>query len=450
MAKTDMTTAKKWSEMTWQERREERFKRWLSPRDVRFVSPAAEKAYKERVSRFIKAIKLEEADRVPVILPAGYFPAFYAGVTYRTVMYDYAELKRSWLKFLHEFDMDSFSGPGLVFPGKILEALDVRTQKWPGHGMAADAWYHQFVEGEYMKADEYDRMMADPTDYTLRVNLPRTNGLLEPLARLGALRFTYGGGMRLVAALTDPGIRRTFQTLMDLADEYEKWREVVREVGDTALAEGVPNIRGGGMAGAPFDMFADALRGTHGIVMDMYRQPDKLIEAMDRMTPLMIDSVIAMANPDCPVVMMPLHKGDDTFMSDKQFDKFYWPTFRKLLLAMINEGLVPFPFAEGRYNSRLKQITDMPRGSIIWYFDQTDMAGAKKVLGDVACIAGNVPSSLLVTGTPEAVKENCRRLIEDCAPGGGFILTGGAGIDKGNPDNLRVMMDAAREYGSYK
>jgi hypothetical protein len=45
---------KKWQELSWQEKREERFKRWLSP-EVKFKSPQAEKAYKERVTRFIKA-----------------------------------------------------------------------------------------------------------------------------------------------------------------------------------------------------------------------------------------------------------------------------------------------------------------------------------------------------------------------------------------------------------
>jgi hypothetical protein len=37
-----------------------------------------------------------------------------------------------------------------------------------------------------------------------------------------------------------------------------------------------------------------------------------------------------------------------------------------------------------------------------------------------------------------------------CAPGGGYILTGGAGMNKGNPDNLHAMTEAAREYGVYK
>ena len=84
----------------------------------------------------------------------------------------------------------------------------------------------------------------------------------------------------------------------------------------------------GGMAVAPFDVFADWLRGTRGIVMDMFRQPRKIHEAMEFVLP----SCCLGLSPwpicrRCPFVVMPLHKGDDTFMSDKQFETFYWPTF---------------------------------------------------------------------------------------------------------------------------
>ena len=118
-------------------------------------------------------------------------------------------------------------------------------------------------------------------------------------------------------------------------------------------------------------------------------------------------------------------------------------------MALIEEGLVPMPFAEGRYTNRLKQITDTPRSSVVWYFDQTDMAEAKRILGNVSCIAGNVPSSLVMTGTAKQVKENCRELIETCGPSGGYILAGGASVEKGNIENLRAMMQAAYEYGVY-
>ena len=148
--------------------------------------------------------------------------------------------------------------------------------------------------------------------------------------------------------------------------------------------------------------------------------------------------------------MMPLHKGDDTFKSDKQFEEFYWPGLRAVFMAMIEEGLVPMPFAEGRYTNRLKQINDTPKSGVVWWFDQTNMVQAKKTIGDICCIVGNVPTSVMMKGSVEQVKENCRKLIEDCASGGGYILGGGASIDRGKMENLRAMMDAAKEYGVYK
>jgi uroporphyrinogen-III decarboxylase len=439
-----------WGKLSWREKREERFKRWLNPKHVKFNSPEAERLYKERVTRFVKAIRLEEPDRVPVILPVGFYPAYNAGISFRTMMYDLDAMRYAWLKFMNDFpEMDTYYGPTLVLPGKVMEALQPKTQKWPGYGLPENATYYQFVEGEYMKADEYDEYIYDATNYALMKNLPRTTGLFKPFEDLPPMR-TLGQGISWVTMFTNPEIRQLFQTLMELASEYEKWRSVVREVSEQVLAAGYPSVRGMAMAGAPFDALADMMRGTTGISIDMYRRPEKIIEAVEYALPSAVQRVIRAADlSDSPVVFMPLHKGDDVFMSDAQFEKFYWPTFKKLLLAMIDEGLVPFPFAEGKFNNRLKYIVEMPESGVVWYFDQTDMKEAKKVLGKVACIAGNTPSSLMVTGTPEQVKENCRRLIEDCAAGGGYILTAGAGIDRGNPENMRAMMAAAREYGTY-
>jgi len=445
-----MEATKEWSEMTWQEKREERFKRWLNPPDVKFVSPEAEKLYKERATRFIKAIKLEEPDRVPVMLPTGNFPAYWAGANFRTLMYDYKKGHDIWIKYMEEFgDMDTFNGPALVPSGKIAEVVTSRIQKLPGLGLPEDAPMNQFVEGEYMMADEYDLLMADPSDYNLRVMLPRTSDFFKCFEKLPPLRSLWGTSW--VAVLADPEIRKTFQTLMDLSDEHLRWMSANMETNNYIKSHGYPSLFGfGPWVGSPFDHFADTLRGTHGIVMDMYRQPEKLHEAMEYWLNLGINTSIKnYPMTDSPVCIMPLHKGDDTFMSDKQFEEFYWPTLRRVFLAMIDEGLVPMPFAEGRYTKRLKQIVDTPKSGVVWWFDQTDMAEAKRILGDVCCIVGNVPTSLVMTGTAEQVKEYCRKLIEACAPGGGYILGGGAHIDKSRIENLRAMMEAAKEYGVY-
>ena len=78
------------------------------------------------------------------------------------------------------------------------------------------------------------------------------------------------------------------------------------------------------------------------------------------------------------------------------------------------------------------------------------MARAKKVLGGRCCITGNVPASLISTGTAQEVKEYCRNLIDTCAPGGGYVLSAGSSVTNAPPENLRAMMAAAKEYGVYK
>jgi len=444
--------ASEWAELTPEEKREERFKRWLSPQGVTFSSPKAEKAYKEKVTRFASAFQLKEADRIPCILPVSNYPAYYAGTDLRTVMYDYDKLSQTWLKFLHDFegDLDTFIPPGLVPPGKSLEAVDYKLYKWPGRGISGNTTTYQCVEAEYMKPDEYDALIKDPSNFWLRTYMPRVFGALKAFPQLPPLTSFEEIAIQSFVPFGLPDVQAGFQALLEAGRESLKWIAVVGAIAAEATAAGMPGIMSG-LAKAPFDTLGDTLRGTQGIMMDMFQRPEKLHEAMERIAPLAIEAAISAANAAAaPVVIMPLHKGADGFMSGKQYETFYWPTFKKVIMALVNEGIVPVLFAEGGYNTRLEVIKELPKASVAWWFDQTDMAKAKKVLGDRACLMGNVPTSLMMTGTPKEVKEHCRKLIEVCAPGGGYILSGGANIDKGPPENLRAMMEAAREYGTYK
>ena len=72
----------------------------------------------------------------------------------------------------------------------------------------------------------------------------------------------------------------------------------------------------------------------------------------------------------------------------------------KVILGIIAEGIVPFLFAEGSYNERLDMVSDLPKSSAIWWFDQTDMARAKSILGRTACIAGMCPGRCYVRARP--------------------------------------------------
>ncbi|OIQ60283.1 uroporphyrinogen decarboxylase [Moorella thermoacetica] len=302
-----------------------------------------------------------------------------------------------------------------------------------------------------MKADEYNALIQDPSDFWVRIYLPRIFGALKPLEKLApltdVLEIVMTCGSFLPLGL--PEVQDALKALIAAGNEARRWAGVLRALDHALQGQGFPAFLGG-VSKAPFDIIGDTLRGTHGIMLDMYRQPERLLEALEVIAPLAIRMGVASAKAARhPVVFMPLHKGADGFLSDMQYRTFYWPTLKKVIIGLIEEGLVPFLFAEGGYNSRLEVIRDLPKGKTIWLFNDTDMARAKEILGDIACISGNVPITLLSLGTPEEIKEYCKQLIKTAGKDGGFILGSGATIDNIKPENLRALIESAREYGSY-
>jgi uroporphyrinogen-III decarboxylase len=445
-----MKMEKQWSEMTWQEKRDERFKKWLYPGDIKFSSPEAKKKYEERATRMIKATKMEIPDRVPVHLTSGAIIAYNAGFTLKDVIYDYSKIMPAWIKWLQDYDQDSNDAPGF-FPARVYEILDYKMMRWPGHGLPDNASLQNFVEKEYMQADEYDLFMTDPFDFGLRRFTPRTWGAFEPLANMPSMSSFQGLPQRLMAMCQNPAFQKLFKAIWEASEENAKFQKVIRECAQFSMEMGYPPLMGGGSQ-APFDTVADMLRGTHGFAKDMYRQPEKLLETLEVIADRSMRSFASMSNmARSPYVFIPMHKGEDSFMSVKQFEKFYWPTFRKVLLGIINEGCVPMMVIDGNYNEdRLRIISDLPRASVVWTMEKTDMFKAKEILGNSACIAGNVTATQLYTQSPQAIKEYCRKLIEVCGEGGGYILSLGSGPDKCNPASLHAIIEAAQEYGVHR
>ncbi len=443
-----MEAEKKWTDLTPEEKREQRYQWWLSP-DVKFSSREAEKSYKERTLRFINAYRVEKPDRVPVSLPLGNWPAYLAGTDLHTVCYDYDKLLQAWKKYYDNYETDAAVTPGMVLPGRVYDLLDYKLYSWPGHGLPKTATGIQFVEGEYMREEEYDLLIKDPSDFWMRFYIPRVFGAFEAWTSLSPFTSIIEAPGAWFMPYTRPEMQASAQRLIDVGKELTVWSKALGEFSKWVQESGYPIPRMM-LAKAPFDTIGDTLRGTKGIIRDMFRRPEKLLEAIDVVTDFTIRQTIAAANASRGLTaVFPLHKGADGFMSPKQFEKFYWPSLKKVVDALVNEGVRAELFAEGSYTTRLETVNEFSKGAVGWLFDKTDMALAKKILGRTCCISGNVPTSLMVTGGPKEVKEYCRKLIEVCAPGGGFVLAGGAQVDHGNPANLRAMMEAAKEYGRY-
>jgi hypothetical protein len=231
---------KKWTELSPAEKREERFKRWLSPPDVKFNTPAAAKAYKERVTRLVAAIQLKKPDRVPVMMPAGFVAAASEGVPMGKTMYDTDLLCTVTLKFLQNFETDTYHGPDLAFPGKVLERIKFISHKWPGHGLAPDAPTYQFVEGEYMKADDYDSLISDPTDFWLRTYLPRVAEAFEPFKRLQQANPLLGIPVGYLTSFGAPDVQEALQALLEAGKESAEWLAAVSYINQKTLEMGIP------------------------------------------------------------------------------------------------------------------------------------------------------------------------------------------------------------------
>jgi len=257
------------------------------------VGKKAEELFQERTRRVEDAIRLKIPDRVPFLPAFSFFPAKYAGISFEEAMYDYDKLAEISKKAIIDFEADMYMNPfSQVALGPLMEVFDYKQVKWPGHGVSPNYTY-QFVEEEYMKADEYDAFLFDPTDYMLRTYLPRICGALEPLKKLPPLAGQYY--FRLLtgtAVLSEPEVAGAIETLLKGGAEANRVRSKMIAFVKEMEELGFPS-QFGAVAYAPFDCIGDFFRGTRGAMLDMYRNPDKLIAATEKVLAVLANSVTA-------------------------------------------------------------------------------------------------------------------------------------------------------------
>jgi uroporphyrinogen-III decarboxylase len=182
----------------------------------------------------------------------------------------------------------------------------------------------------------------------------------------------------------------------------------------------------------------------------MFRQPDKLIKLCEFILKKTLETIELKPDENGRMrVFMTNTRGSDDFISTKQFDTFYWPTFKKLVVELCKRGATPYIFLEGNFDSRIEYLLEFPRRQFVARFDTSDIFRAKKILKDHCCIEGNVPSSLLQVGSKKDVIAYCKNLIDIVGKDGGYILSPRSSVETVKPENLKAMIDFTKEYGVY-
>ena len=309
-----------WNELTPEEKRTLRLDAWVSAEGVQFDTPEAEAKYKYLATLFRDAVELKKAPaRVPSSTHGGGYALKRAGVLNKALMYDrWEDVAQALIAFTKDFDPDTGSG-AFMMSGKSMELMDVTNLRWAGFNLPDDSPSpYQALENEYMKPDEYDHFINDPSDYVLRTYLPRQNKALTGLRKLPQFSIqgiVFGG---VTMPFLDPELQSALDVLKKAAELSMQPNMINFNMMKRIKAMGYPSLSGifmGGAAGnAPFDILGDNLRGAVGLLLDIHRRPDKIVEACEKILSLIPDPDVPLG--DTPLVLLPLHKGDDTHMSE--------------------------------------------------------------------------------------------------------------------------------------
>ncbi len=393
-----------------------------------------EKLYAERLNRYVTAMRNEKPDRVPIRPFVAEFTAKYCGYTSQEVSYDYEKAFAAARRCAADFDWDAVVGNMVYGWMALVHAIGLKYYAVPGVDVPANTAF-QYKEppddNAWMRPDEYDQLIEDPTGYLFNVWLPRVSSDVSPMGQPTSMRNNLSflkGGIAM------------FQYFGGFGVQAERLR---KESGTVSAISGILK--------APFDIIADKLRGYKGLCMDMYRQPAKVQAACEAMAPHLLHVAMSGADPtkNVPIGLW-MHRGCVPFLSPPQFEKFYWPTLKWITEELWRHGHQVLYYAEGEWNPNLKYIAQLPERSIVYHVDRGDIFEVHRAIGEKFCISGGIPNALLAFGSPDDVRACCKKVIDGVARDGGYILDASAIMqDEPQVENVRAMTQFTREYGVY-
>ena len=337
----------------------------------------------------------------------------------------------------------------------VSRALGDRSSKWPGYGLGPNGSY-QYHEAEFMKAEEYDAFLDDPVDWAIRAYLPRVFAELEGLALLpplGKLLLGRGGITEYLPFILIPQVASVFQALTRAAQAQAEFIGNTVALSQCMAEAGFPPtpFYSGPFLNAPFDFIckytarhARHFPGPAPLPGQVAGRRGEGHAVHDR------DRFGRLPGQERYMGFYPLAPRFDGFMSLQAFERFYWPQLKRIILALIDAGITPFVNWEGTWNQRLEYLTELPKGKVVSIFQSSDIFKVKEILGDIMCILGGMPATMMMNATPGEIRDHTRKLCQVAGKGGGFIMTTDIGELEGcDPALIEVWMDATREFGVY-
>ncbi len=398
------------------------------------MSADKEQLYQQRLKRYTTALRNGKPDRVPIRPFVAEFVARYGGYTCQQVTQDFNLAFEATVKTCANFDWDAAVANMVYVWGGIAQAMGLRYYAIPGVGLAPDTGFQYLEppEGQsWMREDEYDQLIADPTRFCYEVWLPRVSTEVakpgEPASYRNQVAMVAGG--------------------MALMSYFGAFPAQVQRMRAEA---GMPSAIAG-ILKSPFDIIADKFRGYLGLCDDLMTQPKNVQKAAEALMPHMYHVALTSSDPTGTVpIGFWMHRGCVPLISQEHFDTIFWPTLKPIILELHKQGRQVLFYAEGKWKHHLKTFLELPEGSIVFHCDRDDIFEVHRVLHHKFAISGGLDNYLLAFAKPQQVRQRVKEIIQGVAKDGGYIMDAGAIIQNdATVDNMKAMTDAAREYGQY-
>ncbi len=390
--------------------------------------------YQQRLRRYVTALNNGKPDMVPIRPFVAEFTARYAGYTCQEVTQDYGKAFDAACKCAADFGWDAVVANMVYVWSGITEPANLRYYAIPGVDIEPNTGFQYIEPGEenaFMREDEYDRLIDDPTAFLYEVWYPRVSRDIVAPGQPATLRHN--------ASLV--------KTAMAMSQYFHAFGpQVARLQNECGTASAIA-----GIFKAPFDILADKLRGYVGLTMDMVTQPKKVLKACEALMPHLywVAANSADGAHQVPIGYW-MHRGCLPFVSKGQFESHYWPTVKPIVEELWRDGHQTMFYAEGKWDAHLDSFRELPDRSILYHVDQGDIFLAHRKLHDKFALSGGISNVLMSIGKPEEVRARVKEVIEGVAKDGGYILDAGAIMQNDvKIENMKAFTEAGREYGVY-
>jgi hypothetical protein len=366
------------------------------------VNSDMERLYEERLARYVTAMRNEKPDRIPIRPFVAEFTAQYAGFTCQEVTHDFNKAFLAVRKCAADFDWDAVVANMVYVWTGLTQAIGLKYYGIPGIDLPADMPFQYKEPPEekaFMKADEYDELIKDPTGFLYNFWLPRVSADVSAAGEAT----TYRNHLALV---------KGGMAMMQYFSAFGPQIELLKtECGTVSAIAGILK--------APLDILADKLRGYVGLCIDLTERPKKVLQACEALVPHLYHVALTTADPSKQVpVGFWMHRSCVPFVSPDQFESHYWPTLKPMVEELWRNGHQTLFYAEGDWDYHLDRFAELPDLSIVYHVDRGDIFEARRKLGRKFCISGGIPNDLLAIGSPDDVRSYCRKVIDGVADDG--------------------------------